>query len=392
MVDEYLKSIYYKPNHPASFSGITKLYQFVKTDSPRKISKKQIKDFLEKQEVYLDHRPVKYKFQRRHVISPGIGYQQDADLASMQAYSKSNNYLYFLLVIDVFSRFIHTKPLKNKKPNEVIKAFELIYKDINTPKNLRTDGGAEFTAKISREFYTRKKINYFVARNSVKANYAERGIKSIRFRLVKAMQARNSYKWVDLLSSVTEAYNGSYHRSIDMAPVDVNENNEVAVWVHLNEMKTEPPQTVKNQTQADVKINQKKKNQSKSATGQPSYKYKLGDAVKLSFTRYVFQREYSQRFTTEIFYISQRFIKQNIDIYKVKDYLNEEIIGTFYRDQLLKVEVSDDTEYKISKILKTSTRKGKKYHYVSWEGYSAKMNSWILASDLTENVSQLNTN
>ena len=40
----YLKEIYYNPEHPASYEGINKIYQFVKKEGKFKISKARIKN------------------------------------------------------------------------------------------------------------------------------------------------------------------------------------------------------------------------------------------------------------------------------------------------------------------------------------------------------------
>jgi len=52
------------------------------------------------------------------------------DLSYMPEY---NGYKYFLVVIDVFSKHIYTRPLKEKTSNAVGKAFEDIYQEFESP-------------------------------------------------------------------------------------------------------------------------------------------------------------------------------------------------------------------------------------------------------------------
>ena len=50
----------------------------------------------------------------------GINYQWDIDTAYMKKYEKYNDgYSFFVLIIDIFSRFIRTKAIKNISGQEV---------------------------------------------------------------------------------------------------------------------------------------------------------------------------------------------------------------------------------------------------------------------------------
>ncbi|MES9971552.1 MAG: hypothetical protein ABW092_16085, partial [Candidatus Thiodiazotropha sp.] len=107
--EKYLKSIYYDPRHPASFSGVDKLYRAVRKDGKYVLGKAKVKAWLLKQEPYTLHRHVIRKQKRQKIVVPYIDYQWEADVAYMTPYSKENDgYGYFLLVIDVFSKFVWT--------------------------------------------------------------------------------------------------------------------------------------------------------------------------------------------------------------------------------------------------------------------------------------------
>ena len=66
----------------------------------------------------------------------------------------------------------------------------------------------------------------------------------------------------------------------------------------------------------------------------------------------LFQREYDTRWSGEIFKISRRFMRQGQPIYKLVDWYNKPVRGTFYQKELQKVEVSDDDMFKIEKSYK----------------------------------------
>ena len=85
------------------------------------------------------------EFKRRRVIVQGIDYRWEADLADVQNLSEHNGGLKYLLVkVDVFSRFLWVRPLKDKKTQTVIDAFEDVKSGPRKPKAIRTDKGSEF--------------------------------------------------------------------------------------------------------------------------------------------------------------------------------------------------------------------------------------------------------
>ena len=67
----------------------------------------------------------------------------------------------------------------------------------------------------------------------------------------------------------------------------------------------------------------------------------------------------------------------NIPSYTVKDELNEEIVGWFYPQELLRVFVPDDKKYKIEKVLKKRRRAGRNELLVKWRNWPDKFNSWV---------------
>ena len=70
-----------------------------------------------------------------------------ADLINMQAFSKDNKGIkYLLTVIDIFSKFVWIVPLKRKTGQEVANAFSRILKE-RRPTKTWVDRGREFYNK-----------------------------------------------------------------------------------------------------------------------------------------------------------------------------------------------------------------------------------------------------
>lgn len=105
-------------------------------------------------------------------------------------------------------------------------------------------------------------------------------------------------------------------------------------------------------------------------------KFKIGDYVRLSKYRTVFEKGYTPNWTTEIFTI--RKVQYNTDpiTYLLSDYQNHEISGSVYAEELQMAKQSD--VYLVEKIIR---RQGNRA-YVKWLGFSNDHNSWILAKDI----------
>ena len=205
-IDEYLQSIYYDPSYPASFSGLDKLYCYVKSIGKIVGSK----NWLIGQAVYNAQKAVRRKFKQQQVVVPRKVYQFDVDTISMKRYKKQNNgYNYILVMIDVMSKFCWTYPLKTLQGVEMVKALSSLISQKVT--KIRSDGGSEFDNQKVKEFMKIKKIDHFLTLNEQKANIVEHVIKTLKSRLVKYMQHMNSHEWVKVLLQITAGYNKSYH-------------------------------------------------------------------------------------------------------------------------------------------------------------------------------------
>ena len=91
-----------------------------------------------------------------------------------------------------------------------------------------------------------------------------------------------------------------------------------------------------------------------------------------------FDREYSEKWSGEIFTVTERKINQNQPMYQLKDYNNDIREGYFYEPELQSAYLDNDIVYKIEKILKKRIRNKRKEILVKWKGWSKKFNSWIL--------------
>ena len=363
-LDKYLESIYYDENNPASFGGLDRIYRFVKNDGRYVISKRKIKEWLQTQLVYVHHKPVKKNFKRLRVIVPRKYYQFDGDTVSMLRYEEYNGgYKYILVLIDILSRFAWTYPLKTLTGKEMVTALKACID--TTPTHLRTDHGSEFVNNNVSKFLKSRNIGHIVTLNEKKANYAERFIKTLKNKITRYMQFAREFKWVKALPKITAAYNKAYHRSIRMTPYMAMKTDDPKLWI----MQYSPKK---------IKVKTKPKKQVKSKA---PYTFRIGNKVKLSYLTSPFTKTYDEKWTTEMFIITGREIKQGIAQYTLKDWNNDPIRGTFYEQELQQVTI-DDGVYNIEKVLKRRVRNKKKEVLVRWEGYNKNFDSWIAESDI----------
>ena len=103
-------------------------------------------------------------------------------------------------------------------------------------------------------------------------------------------------------------------------------------------------------------------------------KFKIGDRVRISTKKDIFDKGYTPNWKDEIFIISK--IKPTIPTtYIIRDERGEELGGTFYEPELQK---SKTVEYRYT-VLRKRVKNGKKQEYVKWYGYDNSHNSWINA-------------
>ena len=271
-----------------------------------------------------------------------------ADLADMRALSKENEgFNFLLLVIDIFNKYGWIKPLKDKKGETIVKALKEIFKESGRrPAKLWTDKGREFFNKDVRDL-----VELYATENEEKSSIAERWIRTIKEKMFKYFTDYNTNTYIDVLPDLVEDYNNTVHSSTKLTPTDASkEENELKVWRNLY------PDRYK--------------------TSRLNPKFSVGDEVRITKKKKVFEKGYTTRWTEEIFTIKE-IRETNPITYKLEDLQGEEIKGTFYEPELQKTE---QQIYRIEKIIK----KEKGRSFVKWKGYSDKFNSWVDNKDLID--------
>lgn len=338
-----LDQVYSKPEHPGSFGGLEAIYRAAKGNIPRK----DIKKWLQFKDSYTLHKPVKKRFIKNRVIVGKINQQFQADLVDMRSLSQYNDgYQYLLTCIDVLSKYAWVIPLKDKRAQTVLSAFERIFSE-RVPIKLQTDAGKEFTNKLFQNYLNKLKISFFTTYNNTKASIVERFNRTFKSKMWKYFTEMNTFRYVDVVDKLVYSYNRTWHSSIRMEPLSVTKENERQVLRNLYGSTTK------------FKANSK---------------FKIGDTVRISKEKMHFEKGYQQNWTTEIFTIHQT-IQRRPTVYKLKDLAGEIIKGTFYEQELQKI--SDSGYYPVEKVMNTRTRNGATEYLVKFQGYPEKFNMWV---------------
>jgi hypothetical protein len=291
-----------------------------------------------------------------------IDEQWDTDLISMVSFAKYNDdFKYILLCIDTLSKFIWLEPLKNKTAIQMKAAFQKIFSGSERKcLRIRSDKGSEYTNGVMKAYFKHENIIHFVTYNSTKACIAERSIRTIKQRLFKYLTHKQTNRYIDIIQHLADNYNSSYHRSIKMAPISVNEANQQQVWENIYG--------------GDIFSIDKKSQETK---------FKIGDIVRMSFTRDVFSRGYNEGWSHELFIITT--INNTSPLtYRLKDFADDKILGTVYGKEISKVVQSENPTYKIEKTLRRRKVNGTQQYLVKWAGWPDKFNSWVSAADMTD--------
>ena len=128
-------------------------------------------------------------------------------------------------------------------------------------------------------------------------------------------------KYIDVLPNFLYAYNHAYHSSIKMTPTQALDNEREA---RRNLYAGKPKE-------------------------QQTPKLAVGDNVRISREKALFEKGFEQNWSREIFKIVDVLRKERV-VYKLEDLLGEPIEGTFYEIELQKVKLPE--KYAIEKILK----------------------------------------
>jgi len=190
--------------------------------------------------------------------------------------SHNNGSIYLLTCIDVFSKRAWAVPVRRKTGQNVAEAFEKIQADGNC-NMLQSDKGTEFLNSTFQSMLRRRGIKFYTSENEdLKAAVVERFNRTLKMKMFRYFTQANTRRYLEVLNDLLHSYNNTHHRSIGMAPSEVNADNEDVVRARLYPLK---PKTYR-------------------------WKYAVRDRVRIAMQRQPFRKGYLGEWSEEIFEIT----------------------------------------------------------------------------------------
>ena len=157
-ITKSLGKIYLKLEYATGFGSVAKLVTASETN------KGTVEGLLSGQNTYTLHKPVRKLFPCNPYTVTNIGDVWEMDLADLSSLSKyKEKYKYLLNVIDIFSRYVWSVPLKDKTGTSINAALKYLFRD-RKPLTMHFDKGTEFVNATVQQYFERQDVNFHTTR------------------------------------------------------------------------------------------------------------------------------------------------------------------------------------------------------------------------------------
>ena len=123
-------------------------------------------------------------------------------------------------------------------------------------------------------------IYYYNTQNQTKTNFSERYIRTLKTMMYRYFTHKQTYKYEDVLHDLVFNYNNSPHSSLlGRTPASITQH-EPMLWnkMYVDSLKPTPIKQIR-----------------KSVLKRRTYKFKVGDYVRLSYIKHPFEKGYQQK-------------------------------------------------------------------------------------------------
>ena len=159
------------------------------------------------------------------------------DILDLKDYGYKDNrgYRYVLVIIDNFSKFSWTVPLKNKNSQTIKDLFgNILINSKRKPCLIESDRGKKFKNDIFQNVLNINNIKHYSRTSSYGAVFAETFNCTIKDLLRKIAFEQGDAKRIDNLPTITKQYDNRIHTSTKLSPKDASlQKNEGLVYENL---------------------------------------------------------------------------------------------------------------------------------------------------------------
>jgi hypothetical protein len=326
-----MEELYENNNYP-SFT----IFKSILKENGIKKTEKEIKEFIASQTVSQLHKPqVNIKEKNKYIVSLTPNEEWQCDLLDYQKYAKTNNgYKFIFICIDIFTRFAYCEPIKNKTPEELVKAikkFEVL------PYIFYSDSGNEFKGVFKKYLHEMDILDIQAqVGDHFSLGIVDRFSKTLKNMIAKYMTAKKTTKYIDNIQNFMNIYNNTPHRSLNnIKPNMVTESKDNMLVV--------------------TSINVAKQEYNKSLYKKEKEKIKVGDSVRIKKSKNLFEKGYEITYSKEIYTVEKientSAILNNGNKYKISDLLIVPKNSLEYSNtEKEKVEKENKIEKKIKQV------------------------------------------
>ena len=223
-MNDELKRLYYDPK--TGFGSATHLYRAAVRAKVPGVKVNDCVAFIKKQETAQIHKGTNEKREKQQYhIESKRGYWQ-VDHTFMKHKKINNGHKAIFVAVDIGSRFVYAKAMKNIRADAVIETFEAFLKTVKQKniKGIVNDEGSEFTSGSLKDWLQDHSIHqrtlhptYHYYSNAL----VERFNGVLKNKLNKYMTSHGTKKWVDALDDIVYNNNRSIHSTTHHRPKDM---------------------------------------------------------------------------------------------------------------------------------------------------------------------------
>lgn len=214
------------------------------------VTHNDIKNFLSKQNVAQQHKKTKILY--HSTVGTDDSYQ--IDLMFYGKYARQNSgFNGALLCINVDTRKAYGYPIKTKSGAEIYLRLLQFLSDIKyNIKSVTLDEGNEWLNGPVLDLLSSHGITIYVSNSTNHGSHAivDRFTRTVKDRIERYFTESKNVRWIDIFPKLIQGYNESVHKTLKIAPNDVEEDN-------INQLRRD---AVKRGMKAETKFNSLKIN------------------------------------------------------------------------------------------------------------------------------------
>ena len=134
------------------------------------------------------------------------------------------------------------------------------------------------------------------------------------------------------------------------------------------------PAQVTNANEHELWLKQERAGRQHVTQRDPTTVFRVGDQVRVSVAKGPFAKGYLPNWTEQIYTVNE-VLNTEPTQYKLRDYHNVVIKGSFYAAQIQRVV--PPKRHAIERVLRQRRVRGRLQYFLQWRGYGPEFNSWV---------------